>query len=200
MPIFLIRHGETEWNIEGRLQGWMDSPLTERGRSQARSVGDLLASILSGQGDYRFLCSPLGRTRATALLILEQLGWSAEKLETENLLREVSFGDWSGFTWNEIENTFPGAVAARKAAHWTYRAPNGESYEDAAGRASAWIKQCDEEITTIAVTHEMMSRCIQKIYLGLDTGSVLKQKHPHQLIVELADAGRKQYSPGTVDC
>ena len=66
-PLYLLRHGETAWNLERRLQGSKDSPLTTRGREQAAAMGRALAAELACEpGPTIFLRSPLGRTRETA--------------------------------------------------------------------------------------------------------------------------------------
>ena len=71
--IYLIRHGETTWNREGRVQGHLDSPLTERGIAQAKAAGRTLRPLLNGE-NFLLLTSPLGRARQTAALVLRQLG------------------------------------------------------------------------------------------------------------------------------
>jgi broad specificity phosphatase PhoE len=68
--IYLLRHGETEWNTQGRYHGTLDSPLTRRGRKQAEDVGRLLSAILKGR-NVAFYISPLGRTRETAEIICD---------------------------------------------------------------------------------------------------------------------------------
>ena len=67
MKIYLVRHGETEWNRAGRMQGHLDAPLTMRGEAQARAVGETLREL--GVGGFSMVASPLGRTRATAAII-----------------------------------------------------------------------------------------------------------------------------------
>ena len=70
--IYLVRHGETEWNRIGRMQGHLDAPLTMRGEAQARAVGETLCEL--GVDGFHMVASPLGRTRATAAIIAQALG------------------------------------------------------------------------------------------------------------------------------
>ncbi|MGA0838800.1 MAG: histidine phosphatase family protein [Pseudomonadales bacterium] len=104
--LYVCRHGETEWNVEQRMQGHGDAALTERGQRQARAHGDLLA----GRGGVQaLLVSPSGRTRATAALMLEALE-SAPQIGFHPELMERHSGQWEGLTLDEI--------AARDAQAW----------------------------------------------------------------------------------
>src|SRR5438270_11744518 len=93
--IFYIRHGETEWNREGRLQGQQDSRLTGRGRDQAASCGRLLRDLLQREArnpdDLDYVASPLGRARASMELVRAALGLSPEAYRTDGRLKELAF-------------------------------------------------------------------------------------------------------------
>ena len=88
--IYLVRHGETEWNRIRRYQGWSDSPLTDQGRAQAQAIGRLLCTLPEAQS-ADLVASPIGRARHTAEIIRECLGRS-EPLRFDDRLRELSFG------------------------------------------------------------------------------------------------------------
>src|SRR5579872_108996 len=95
--ILLLRHGETEWNREGRYQGALDSPLTARGREQAAEIGALLAAYLGNPPPaLSFHTSPQGRAADTAAIVARVAG--LEPARPEPLLREVSLGSWDGQT------------------------------------------------------------------------------------------------------
>ncbi len=128
--IFLIRHGQTEFNVERRLQGRMDSPLTELGREQARRMGETLKAHLGEPGLWRVVSSPLGRTLATARIVCETLGLGCA-IETDERLAEIHVGDWEGLSRQEIEAAQPGACDAEG---WIFTAPGGETYEQMAAR------------------------------------------------------------------
>ncbi len=126
MTIYLVRHGETEWNRAGRVQGHLDSPLTRRGEAQAQAVGAALGALLDGD-DVALVASPLGRTLATARIIRRALGRDAAAIATDDRLREISWGDWDGLTFEEIEARDPGELARRRDGRGDQRPPGGES-------------------------------------------------------------------------
>ena len=101
--VVIIRHGESTWNAEHRWQGWLDAPLTDLGREQARRRAHSLA-------DAGFLpsvvhCSDLGRARRTADILAEVLG---APCRPHPGLRERSAGEWEGHTSDEIDERWPG--------------------------------------------------------------------------------------------
>lgn len=92
-PLYVLRHGETEWNREGRIQGARDSALTERGRAQAAAMGRALAVELErNAGPTIFLRSPLGRTRETSLIVGRSLGLDPSCWRDDERLVEVCYG------------------------------------------------------------------------------------------------------------
>lgn len=101
----LIRHGETSWNVERRLQGHLDVPLNEAGRRQAC----LSAAALAGQSFSALYCSDLGRAHETARWIAEALGLDPVPLES---LRERHYGAFQGLTYDEARTRFPEDYAA----------------------------------------------------------------------------------------
>jgi probable phosphoglycerate mutase len=116
----IIRHGETEWNVAGRLQGWRDSPLTATGRAQAEAVAARLAS----EPIDVLVASDLGRTRATAAPIAAALGLP---VRAEPGLRERCYGVLEGMTWGEIEQHHGEAYRRLIARDQDYRVLEGES-------------------------------------------------------------------------
>src|SRR4051794_14051519 len=94
--LYLARHGQTTWNLEHRLQGQLDSPLTADGIAQA----DAMAEHLAGTGIVTVCTSPLGRALRTAVIIADRLG--AELIEVPELA-EVHHGALAGKTWGEID-------------------------------------------------------------------------------------------------
>jgi broad specificity phosphatase PhoE len=114
-PLYMLRHGETEWNTERRMQGTRDSQLTGLGRAQAVAMGRALARELALEDRPTiFLRSPLGRTRETSLIVGRELGLDAAEWRDDPRLAELSYGDWEGSSWQEIEVHTPGALDAWK--------------------------------------------------------------------------------------
>jgi probable phosphoglycerate mutase len=116
----VIRHAETVWNRARRVQGQMDSPLTEDGERQAERWGRRLARISWD----RILSSDTGRALETARRINTHLG---RPLETDPRLRELDWGRWTGLSVAEIRSAEPGLVADQEAAGWDFMPPGGES-------------------------------------------------------------------------
>jgi probable phosphoglycerate mutase len=116
----LLRHGETEWNAAGRLQGWRDSPLTAVGRTQAEA----LPARLAGEGVEVLVASDLGRARETAAPIAAQL---ALAIVPEPGLRERCYGILEGRTWAEIERAHPEAYQRLNARDQDFPVPGGET-------------------------------------------------------------------------
>jgi broad specificity phosphatase PhoE len=166
--IYAIRHGQTDWNVEGRLQGAQDVPLNDHGREQARGNGRRLLQELGGRvAAFDFVASPLGRTRETMALVRTELGLDPDGYRTDNRLIEVCFGDWEGHTLAEIDDVKPGAVAAREADKWHFQ-PSGataESYEILSWRVSAWLS--DVARPTVCVCHGGVIRSLFKLVGGL---------------------------------
>jgi probable phosphoglycerate mutase len=183
--IFLIRHGETIWNENGRQQGHLDSPLTVRGISQALAVGRLLRDLLPEGQALSIETSPLGRARQTASIICSEIAVDTRALVVEPLLIEHDLGSWQGLTHAEIEERFPGAQAERSRDKWNYTIPNGESYAQIAVRAKKWLEIRRDTSVRIAVTHEMLSRTIQGDYAHLPPSETLSRCHSHDRIYRL---------------
>ncbi len=121
MTTFLIiRHGETDWNVAGRLQGWRDSPLSVAGRAQAAAV----ARRLAGEGIDALVASDLGRTQATAAPIAVGLGLA---IESDPCLRERCYGVLEGLTWAQIEQHQAEAYRRLIARDQDYEVREGET-------------------------------------------------------------------------
>jgi alpha-ribazole phosphatase len=138
--LILVRHGETDWNRDGRWQGHADAPLNERGREQARALAD----ELSGEDVAAVYASDLSRARETADIIAARLH---RPVVTDRRLREVDIGGWAGLTMAEIQARFPEEVARWRAADPTHTFDGGESYASMGERVVAALEE-------IAAQHE----------------------------------------------
>ena len=153
--VYYVRHGETDWNVIGRLQGRRDVPLNARGRAQAAHCGmilrELFANSARSPGDLDYVSSPLGRACETMELIRSTLGLSSDGYRLEPRLAEIAFGDWEGFTIAQLHIRDPQRVAAREHDKWRFVPPGGESYENVSGRVSEWYDSLSRD--TVAVAH-----------------------------------------------
>jgi broad specificity phosphatase PhoE len=189
MTLYLVRHGETQWNVEGRLQGRMDSPLTSRGIEQVRRYAALLCAELASATPVRICSSPLPRARQTASLLLELLGVPSAHYGESDLLAERSCGTWEGLRWDEIEAQH-GADARSRWRQWHAAAGNdGESLAQVHARAKAWLSLPPVSSPTIVVTHGVMSRVFRGAYLGLDeAGTMALDSHDQETLYALSNA------------
>ena len=183
--LYLIRHGETEWNREGRVQGHLDSPLTPLGQDQARRAGLTLAGLLEGEPPFLLLASPLGRAEASATLIVETLGHQLVDQRVDDCLKEVSWGRWEGLTRAEI--------AAREPELWRWREadprhrppPGGESHAMLAARAGSWLDSVADLPRLIVVGHGAWGRVSRGVYQHLSPDEATALDEPQDALFRL---------------
>jgi probable phosphoglycerate mutase len=172
MRILLARHGETQWNVEGRHQGQsFDIPLSTEGRVQACTLG----RRLEGLDIARAISSPLLRARQTAELAL---GERTIMLQLDKDLREISHGEWEGLLTAEVRERWPELQKAWRDTPHLVKLPGGESFQEVQDRAwRAFSRACEglasEEILLI-VTHDGVNRALLCRVLGLPLSQVWK--------------------------
>lgn len=187
--IFLVRHGETMWNRELRLQGHKDAPLTRAGVAQALRVGRALRDRVDGRADPHIVVSPLGRCRQTAALICEELGYDYRDCRFDDAIKEISWGVWEGLTRDEIEDRYPGEWGRRRARQWDYAPSGGESYAMLSRRAGAWLAALPAGGTVIAIAHGGVGRAIRGVYAGLAADETMTLEQPQDAFFLLAAGG-----------
>ncbi len=179
--IYLIRHGETEWNAQGRFQGRLDSVLANTGVKQAEAIGKRLAGLdLSFDA---FITSPLGRARQTAAIIAGLVRLPA--VQCDDRLAEVSLGSWDGLTDIDIDAQWPGLLDDSTQFDWFFRSPDGESYDVVFQRAECWLRE--RQGVTVAVSHGLISRLIRGAYSGLPKTEALSLPVPQDVIWRLSN-------------
>jgi broad specificity phosphatase PhoE len=197
MPtIYYIRHGETEWNAEGRLQGTRDIPLNELGRKQAAGAGAILADLFARDGRSRqaleFVASPLGRARSTMELVRGTLSMPPGDYAIDDRLREIGYGDWEGSTLAQMQALDPELFARRQAEKWTVSPPGGESYVAVQARVSDWYRQLTAD--TVAVAHGGTARALM-VALGIETPRSAADLTIEQgAVYVFGDGGLRKYS------
>ncbi len=162
--LYVLRHGETEWNRAGRWQGVQDSPLTELGLAQARAQGDLLRALALTSRTTRLVSSPQGRARHTAEIVAEVAGWDGPIHEDDRLV-EIDVGDWTGLTRDEMRATVDLQPGTGFLALYAM-APSGETFDALRGRSERFL--ADLSGPTVTVTHGITSRFLRAAALGLD--------------------------------
>jgi broad specificity phosphatase PhoE len=166
--LIFIRHGETDWNAEGRLQGQHDVLLNGRGRNQSVSAGRTVGRIVgtaTARNALSYVSSPLGRARQTMELLRGTLGLPPEIYATDARLMELSFGRWEGLTWPEVKAQAPDLAGARETRKWDFTPPGGESYAMLARRIAPWLAELEDD--TLVVSHGGVARVLMALLGGL---------------------------------
>lgn len=169
-PFIHIRHGETDWNLARRLQGWRDIPLNDTGRAQAEANGERLKAFLADFGrspdDFHWVASPLQRARETMEIIRRAVGLDPTAYRVDDRLREISYGVLEGKTHEEIEAEAPDLYYRLRHEKWTFQPPEGESYVQLAARVEAALSEIADP--GIVVAHGGVFRALKSL---LDGGS-----------------------------
>ena len=164
--IYIVRHGETKWNAEGRIQGHTDVGLTERGREQARAVARRLAGI---DFDAAY-CSDMSRARDTALIIL---GERATQLQELPALREYNKGVFEGLTPEEYRRRHPDLYQASLVNDPDFAPPGGETIRQCQARLSRFVgllreRHLDEDVLVVGHGGSLRSGIVALLGLPLE--------------------------------
>jgi broad specificity phosphatase PhoE len=156
MPVlYYVRHGETDYNRQGRLQGRRDTSLNAHGRRQAAECGVLLGDLFARDHrqaqDLKYVSSPLKRARETMGILRATLGLQAHHYEIDARLMEIAYGEWEGLTLQEIERRNASVLSARERDKWDFAPPGGESYRELADRIGNWYKSLTAD--TVVAAH-----------------------------------------------
>jgi broad specificity phosphatase PhoE len=194
--IYYIRHGETAWNAEGRLQGVQDIPLNDLGRKQAACAGGILAGLFARDGrsetSLNFVASPLGRARSTMELVRGSLNLPPGDYAVDNRLREIAYGQWEGSTLSQMQAADPDVFAARESDKWTVPLPGGESYAAVQARMTDWYRELTAD--TVAVAHGGTARALM-VALGIETSDSAADLTIEQgAVYVFGDGGLTKYS------
>lgn len=178
--IYLVRHGQTEWNAERRMQGQWDSRLSEAGRRHADVSGQFLAKC----GIDAIYASPIGRVQDTAAIIRPHLGLDHQN---DDRLMEWSSGDWSGFLYSEIQERWPTEFAAWQADMLNVRAPNGENFLDLMARASSFVDELQNlPGANIAIlAHGFINRALACVLLERPAAATLTIRQANDVIIRI---------------
>lgn len=177
--LVFIRHGETDWNVEHRLQGQKDIPLNDVGREQARRNGRALRAI-AGIERFDFVSSPLGRAVETMRILRAELGLDPDAFRIDPDLIEITFGDWEGHTLAELSVAQADNVSRRQADKWRYVPPAGESYAMLTDRVAEWLAGVRAD--TVAVSHGAVGRAVRGLLSGVPEAEVPSLPQPQDKV------------------
>jgi probable phosphoglycerate mutase len=197
MPtIYYIRHGETDWNATGRLQGGQDTPLNQLGRTQAAHAGRILIDLFARHGrnasDLAFVASPLQRARHTMDLVRSELKLPPGGYALDDRLREIGYGNWEGSTLAQARASHPELYASRELDKWSALPPGGETYASVQIRMRDWYDSLEAD--TVAVAHGGTARALM-VALGIETPASASDLFIEQGVVYVfSNGGVTKYS------
>lgn len=183
--VYFVRHGQTDWNAQGRLQGQSDIDLNDVGRAQARRNGLHLKEIIGDPAAYRYVASPMRRARETMEIVRGELGLPRGGYATDPRLVEIHFGDWQGYTYAEMEERHPGFAAMRERDKWNVTPPGAgaESYRQLAERVAPWLASVEEQ--TVCVSHGGVMRAVAWLVTGASDQHASHMETPQDRVLRL---------------
>jgi len=183
ITLYLSRHGETEANREKRFSGRRDTPLTPKGREQARAVGDILKREVGALPALEFVSSPLQRARTTMEIIRKTLDLPSDGYTTDPRIEEIDLGRWDQLTDGEARALDPALFDARGADKWHVHVPGGENYQEVATRATDWVQSLSAD--TFAVSHGALIRILRGLFLNLDWRGMSELDEPQGVVFRI---------------
>ena len=185
--IYIVRHGQTEWNLLGKTQGHGNSDLTPKGIEQA----ELLADSMTKYPIEYIYSSDLGRAYQTAEIIGNKLNIEVEKTEA---LREMNFGTWEGRIIKDIIEEDPELYKMWRNEPHLAKIPQGETLSQIKERTDAFIKEINEKYDgkhIVLVTHSLCARIMLLSFLDSDVKNIyrINQANTALNIIELRDYG-----------
>lgn len=185
--VYFVRHGQTDWNAENRLQGQADTDINSLGRTQADGNGARLAGLVAAPENFDFVASPMRRTRETMERIRVAMGLERGGYRIDPRLVEIHFGDWQGFTYRDLELRQPGVAERRARDKWRFVPPGAgaESYASLVDR----IRPAVAEFTrpTVCVTHGGVLRLLFHILTGMPGERAVELEIPQDRILRWKD-------------
>lgn len=172
--IYFIRHGETDWNKQGLIQGSIETELDPLGLQQVQAVANALAQKRDELSQFQFVCSPQHRAQQTMGFIAAAQPRDPSLIKTEPRVRELGFGIWEGKPYWELKASpiYPADPEAR----YFWRPDGGESYADGVARVDDWLATVTQP--TLVVAHGAVGRCLMGYVAGLKPADIVTLKTP----------------------
>ncbi|MGQ3489509.1 histidine phosphatase family protein [uncultured Roseovarius sp.] len=185
--VYLLRHGETVWNKAGRIQGQMNSDLTDLGREQAKTQAGILKRLEIGLDDIGLFCSPLTRTRETAALALE-----GRDCTIDDRLIEIGCGAWEGLTPAERATRDPEIVARCKTDLDLYfNAPGNEGLPAVQARIAAFL--ADLTGPAVIVSHKVALIVMRGLLTGLPDDRLSELTSRQGTVIHISGGQERHY-------
>ncbi len=195
--IILVRHGETDWNKQGRFQGQIDIPLNQNGKNQAIAARQFLKNVPI----QKAFSSSLSRPQETAQIILKE--HQGVQLLTKNNLIEIGHGEWEGKLESEIKSSWPDLLQEWKISPEKVQMPEGENIQEVSKRSIiAWKEICNElkdNETALVVAHDAVNKTILCHLLGLTPSEIwmIKQGNGGITVIDLE---KEESQPDVISC
>lgn len=187
--ILLLRHGETELNVQGRLQGRSQAALTAAGRSFAQETARVISREV-GEDDCVIFTSHLTRALETTGIIAGELS-GLRKTVADDRISELDFGRWDGLTYDEIDAGWPGARDAGVPGEWYFKAPGGEGFDAFRVRLAGFLDDLtnDPHEHKIIVSHGLAGRVLRGIHADLSKPDIMSLPVPSKAFFILQTDG-----------
>ena len=184
--LILIRHGESEWNRAGRIQGQVNSPLTDLGINQAKAIRDYLSGILINQ-ELEIYTSPLDRALQTAEIIAQGINYPSRKIIIEERLNDFNLGEISGtFGWDKVAEIFPEQAQLRLQDPMHFHPSGGESGAEFEARLRSLLEDLmDDGTLKLMVSHGIVNKFIRGILKNLSGKEMVKLGESQNTIFRL---------------
>jgi broad specificity phosphatase PhoE len=195
MRLYYVRHGLTDWNAAGRLQGHLDIPLNQTGREQAAHCAQILGDLFVREGraaaEFDYVSSPLSRARETMEIMRAALGLAPTAYALEPRLTEIAFGEWEGLTYDEVMRRDPDIVERRETDKWEFLPPGGENYRQLALRVAAWYAALTRD--TVVCAHGGTGRAMVAVLGIAPPEQAVHQTIDQNVVYVLAPNSLTQY-------
>ena len=186
--LILVRHGESEWNRAGRIQGQINSPLTDLGINQAKAIRDYLSGILLNQ-QLEIYTSPLDRALQTAEIIAQGIEYPSRKIIIEERLNDFNVGEISGtFGWDKVAEIFPEQAQLRLQDPMRFHPSGGESGAEFEARLRSLLEDLKDDGTLkLMVSHGIVNKFIRGILKNLSGKEMVELGESQNTIYRLEE-------------
>ncbi len=188
--IYLLRHGQTVWNVERRYQGQLDSPLTEKGETQAKLNAVKLNKYIDIK-EVKLFASPLGRARQTAEIIVKNNGLENSKIIFEENIKEINYGIFEGKTKDYCQKKHAKEFLERESNKFIYTLEGGESYAKVYERLNRWLHSVKNEEVIIVIAHEMINRALRGLYCNMSKDKMLSLRQANDVLIKLENSSEQ---------
>lgn len=202
--LILVRHGESEWNRAGRIQGQVNSPLTDLGINQAKAIRDYLSGILLNQ-ELEIYTSPLDRAIQTAEIIAQGIDHPSSKIIIEERLNDFNLGEISGtFGWDKVAEIFPEQAQLRLQDPMRFHPSGGESGAEFEARLRSLLEDLmDDGTLKLMVSHGIVNKFIRGILknlsgkemveLGESQNTIYRLEQGEETEIKILPSNREEY-------